>query len=305
MQEPFIKEIEELTNGKVKTTIYTGGALGAPQDQYDLVLEGTADIALISTGFYPGVFPSSLVMELPMQFQSAEVASATYWDLAKKYLIDTEYSKAKVLFVKTTGLFNILSNVEIKTLEDMKGFKTAAPSPMEAKTCGQLGLGVAAMPPPEHYNALERGLIEVSWNEWEGAYTAWKVYEVTKYRTGNIDLATHTDIIIMNWDVWNSLSPDIQQAFEEAGGFNMARECGRILDEANEEFKQKIIEYDQEVGNPPIYYLPDDERARWKEAVAPVIEGWIKDQQAAGAPAKSMLDDLHALRAKYAEQFSK
>ena len=301
MHVPFCEKIEELTNGRVKITIYAGGALGAPPDQYDLMLQGTADIGMISTGFLPGVFPLTEVIELPMQFKTAEVAGAVYWDLAEKYMMDTEYSKGKVLYVGPTGLFNCFSTKEVKTLEDLKGLKTASPSPVEAATFAALGLATASMPPPEMYTALERGLIDCTWHEWEGAYLAWKTYEITKYRTANIDMSTHTNVVFMNWDTWNSLPPDIQKVFDEVGGFEKAREYGRIMDDMDEGFKQSVIEHDQKVGNPPVYYLPEDEKARWKEAVSPIYDKWVADKEAAGLPGRAILEDLRALRDKYAK----
>ena len=298
---PFCEKVEELTKGRVKITTYPGGALGGPADQYDLVLKGTADIGLVSTGFYPGVFPMSGIIELPMQFRSAEAASATYWELTEKYLEDTDYSKGKVLYVHTTGLFNAFSTKEVKVLEDLDGLRTAAPSPVEAAIFAKLGLATTSMPPPEMYTALERGLIDLTWHEWEGAYLGWKTYELTKYRIANIDLATHDNVVIMNWDTWNSLPADIQQAFEEAGGFEKARECGRIFDEEEEGFRQAVIDHDQKVGNPPIYYLPEDERARWKAVVNPIIDEWIAEQEAAGRPGQAIFDDLQLIKEKYAK----
>ena len=206
-----------------------------------------------------------------------------------------------MLYVGPTGLFNCFSTKEVKTLEDLKGLKTASPSPVEAATFAALGLATASMPPPEMYTALERGLIDCTWHEWEGAYLAWKTYEITKYRTANIDLSTHTNLVMMNWDTWNSLPPDIQKVFDEVGGFEKAREYGRIMDEMDEGFKQKVIEHDQKVGNPPVYYLPEDEKARWKEAVSPLYDQWVEGKEAAGLPGRAVLEDLLAFRDKYAK----
>ncbi len=297
--EPFARKVEELTNGRIRITSYPGGVLGTAADQYDLVLTGTADMAMVSTGFLPGVFPLTEVIELPMQFGSSEVAGAVYWDITAKYLLDSDYRKVKVLYVNPTGLFNIFSTKEVKTLEDLKGLKTASPSPIEAKTFALLGLATASMPPPEMYIALKKGLIDLSWNEWEGGYVTWKTYEVTKYRIGNIDIATHPNVFIMNCDVWNSLPADIKHAFEEAGGFRKSRECGRIMDEVNEQALQQIVDYDQKIGNPPICYLPEDEKAKWKEAVTPQIEEWVAEKEAAGLPGRAILQDLQALVKKY------
>ena len=38
----YAKEVEELTNGQVKITLYPGGALGGPREQWDMAVGGIA-----------------------------------------------------------------------------------------------------------------------------------------------------------------------------------------------------------------------------------------------------------------------
>lgn len=57
----------------------------------------------------------------------------------------------------------------------------------------------------------------------------------------------------------------------------------------------------QKAGNPPIYYLSENEKTRWKEAVQPVIDAWVAEKEAKGIPAKAMAQDLYALMEKYSK----
>ena len=65
MLEPWAQELEKRTNGRLKLTLFTGSALGAPADHFDIAVEGAADIAIFNPGFTPGRFPLSEVIELP------------------------------------------------------------------------------------------------------------------------------------------------------------------------------------------------------------------------------------------------
>jgi len=55
--KPWADKIEKLSKGKVKFTFYTGGALGNPKVQYDIMLKGIADISFVVHDYEGGVFP--------------------------------------------------------------------------------------------------------------------------------------------------------------------------------------------------------------------------------------------------------
>ena len=137
--------------------------------------------------------------------------------------------------------------------------------------------------------------------EWEGAFV-WKFYEVTKYRTDIAQgLSVAQFVVSMNWDTWNSLPPDVQKIFEELTGPNMSKSCGETVDGVNMGLLGFIKEYDQKVGNPEIYNLPEDEFQRWKEAVVPVYDMWMADMEAKGLPGRAILEDVQHLVEKYSK----
>ena len=62
----YAKEVEQLTDGQVKITIYAGGALGGPLEQWDMAVGGIADISFFMPGYTAGRFPRSTVFDLPL-----------------------------------------------------------------------------------------------------------------------------------------------------------------------------------------------------------------------------------------------
>ena len=218
-----------------------------------------------------------------------------------KYMADTEFSKVKVLWVYPTGLFQLWTREkQVKTLADIDGLKLACTSTVLTKITEALGGVPVFMPEPDIYTSLERGMLDGRWHEWEGGWT-WKAHEVTKYRTANVDLATNTNVIIMNLDAWNSLPPDIQKILDEASGLEYSMYSGGVWDATNEEFLPIVMDYDKKAGNPPIYYLPDDERARWKEAITPVYDEWVNEMEAEGLPGKAIFEDVLAAVKKHSK----
>ena len=73
----------------------------------------------------------------------------------------------------------------------------------------------------EIYTGLERGMLDGRWQEYQGLKT-WKCGEVTKYRTENVKIFTHQNIIGMNLAKYNSLPADIKKIFDDTTGFNRA-----------------------------------------------------------------------------------
>jgi TRAP-type C4-dicarboxylate transport system substrate-binding protein len=80
---PWVEEVKKRTNGKVELTIFPGAALCKPPQQYDCARDGITDIAFGVTGWSPGRFPRTSVIELPFMMRTAATGSqmlADLWD---------------------------------------------------------------------------------------------------------------------------------------------------------------------------------------------------------------------------------
>ena len=220
--------------------------------------------------------------------------------MMEKYALDTELKDVKLLwFIPVAPGQLITTTKHVRTLEDLKGMKLAVSAGPEVTVFTALGVAPVYLPVPEVYTSLERGLADGAIDNWEKAFV-FKTYEVTKYRTA-IDIWVPEMPMLMNLDVWNRLPPDIQEVIDETTGFQFTVRCGAIFDEVDAMFRGIIAEYDREVGNPEIYDLPAEERARWVEATAPVYEEWAKDMEAKGVPGEEILDYIYSLLKQYAK----
>ena len=98
--------------------------------------------------------------------------------------------------------------------------KIAVTAPTTVTTILEYTGSVAVfMPEGEVYTSLERGLVDGRVHQWDGA-VVWKGMEVTKYRTGNVNLAVNEMLIVMNRDTWNKLPADIQNIMTGATGLH-------------------------------------------------------------------------------------
>jgi TRAP-type C4-dicarboxylate transport system substrate-binding protein len=96
----------------------------------------------------------------------------------------------------------------------------------------------------------------------------------------------------MNQGSWNKLPVDIQNIFTGASGLAWSQNHGLMFDWTEAQSRDILIAYDQKVGNPAIYYLPDTERQRWISAVQPVTDAFVTQMEAKGLPAKASLADI-------------
>jgi len=82
-----------------------------------------------------------------------------------------------------------------------------------------------------------------------------------------------------------------------------SRQLGILFDRCNNDNLLVLQAYDKEKGNPDIYYLPDEERQRWVEAVTPLHDEWAEEMEGKGLPGKAVLEDLKAWVAQYKEMW--
>jgi TRAP-type transport system periplasmic protein len=291
--QSFSEELEEATDGRVKITSYPGAALANPDEHFDAAATGSVDFALSVHGYTPGEFPLTSVMELPFMAESAVKGSENLWKLYDEFdEYDEEYAGTVPLWLYTTDpgqLFTV--DKQVKSIEDLKGMKIRSPSPETSEWLEALGATPVSMPMNENFEALERGVVDGTIAPWEAVKT-WGLDEVINYATVGNFYST-TMFVVINEDVFNSLSEKDQATLKELTGEKMATKTGEIFDqygsEAVEQAKEKGIE---------IYELSEDELSEWKEYINPTIENWINNVEEKGLPGQKVYDRAVELSGK-------
>lgn len=300
---PWGDVISKATNGRVKVTYFGGATLGAPPDHLDLVQKGTADIGWLNPAFTPGVFPLTEIRNLPFLYPTTEAANKIFWR-QQELLDEWEYKdKVKILWTFATPVMEAHSNVvQIKTLEDLKGQKFGDTEPTAGAVSEAMGAVPVIMMENELYTGLERGMLDGRWQEFHGL-TNWKTVEVTKYRTTNVRILCHQNVIAMNLESYNGLPADIRKAIDDTTGWQKSSDCGKIWADLEKEAKEQVLKMDKDRGYPTPYELPDAERERWITATQPVTDNWLKDmeEKGLGDKAKELLDKTR----EWAKEYSK
>jgi len=291
----WIQMIEEKSGGKVKITPYFSNSLTPMPEKFNSTVAGIADISEGLVYVNPGRFPMSEMLLLPeLGLETAENAGKAWWHLYKTMpAMQKEFAGVKMLFLHSSPKMMIATRKKpVRTLEDLKGLKIWATGSIPVKTAKALGFTPVALAPGEVYLALDKGVIDGCFADFE-IYTSRRFYEVTKYITTNLYMNHTPFYVIMNQNVWNSLPADVKKVFEELSGEWAVEFYGKIRDEEELAAKKKA----QEKGT-ELIMLSSEDVAKAKKLVEPVKEAVAAELEAKGLPGKKVLQELQSYAKK-------
>ena len=285
--EPWARALEQKTGGKVKVTIFPAGStFGNTAKQYDQVKAGVVDIAHGLTGIPRGRLPRTSIIDLPFLTSNADEATRALWAIYPKYLKD-EYQGLKVLALHAHNGGLIHSREKpVKEMEDLKGMRVRAPSPAIQLMLEQLGATPVGMPPTEVYENLQKGTLDGTVFPWDPV-ASFKLQEVLMH---HLDAKSYTTsfYFVMNQAKYDSLPADVKQAIDELSGNALVAKFGAWWDA----WDKPGLDAAKAKGN-TITALTPDQRAKWRQALLPVTEKYLKDLEGAGvANAREIYDEI-------------
>ena len=274
--EPWVKALEERTAGRVTVEIFpAGSAFGHVAKQMDQVRAGVVDIAHGLTGIPRGRLPRTTILDLPFLVQTADAASRALWALYPDYL-KPEYKDLRVLALHAhnAGLIHTREK-PVRTMEDMAGLRLRTPSVAIAMMLEQLGASPVGMPPTQVYENLQKGVLDGTVFAWDAVYV-FKLYEVLGY---HLDARAYTTsfFFVMNERRYRGLPDDVRAVVDELSGEPLVAQFAAGWDRWDE----PGLKASKERGD-PIISLSDEERARWREALEPVIDRYLSEVESKG-----------------------
>lgn len=263
----WAKEIERLTDGKVKITVFPGGTLTKANQCYDGVVKGISDIGMSCFAYTRGRFPVMEALDLPLGYPNGLAATRVanaYYEAFKP----SELDNVKVLYLHAHGPGLLHTQKPVNTLADLQNMKIRSTG-LSAKVVEALGAVPVAMPQGDTYESLQKGVVEGTFGPLE-VLKGWRQAEVVKYTTNCNSVGYTTAMfVVMNKAKWNALSPEIQGVFQ-ATSQKWIDVHGKRWDEGDEEGRA----YATSLGN-QILNLSDEENLRWKKKVRPIIDAYI------------------------------
>ena len=266
--QAWARQIEIRSMGTVKFKHYPASTLLKPEDTWDGVVKGVADIGNSVFAYSAGRFPVMSTLDLPLPYVSALHAATSAVAFYKK-MQPEETKSAKVLYVFAHGPGFLHTNKPIDKLEDLKGLRIRATG-MTAKLVSALGCVPVAMPQTEVYNALKKNIVDGNITVYEPLKSLNQA-SVIKYTIETPATAfTAGFYTVMNLEKWNSLPAHIKHIFEE-----VSEEAPAMMGKTWDDYDVIAKQYSLSLGN-KVIKLSDQETERWQKAVEPVRQEYAK-----------------------------
>lgn len=277
----WANEVEKVSEGRIKVTLFAGNTLSPPMQAYDNTVKGIVDISSCLLAYAPGRLPLSEVLQQPLGYkngyQASKLANAYYKQFKPK-----EFDDVKVMFLHGAAPGFIMTKKEVKSTEDIKGLRIKA-NAENAEIVKNLGAAPVTMPVSETYDALSRGVIDGTLFPIE-ALQGFKIGEVVKTVIENYGMSYMTSMyVVMNKDKWNSLTPADQAAIE------------KINDNYNEKIAKRWVELDNKAKEfamskgVTFIKVSDAEIAATAEKMKPILESYVNMAKSKGLPGNEAL----------------
>ncbi|MFQ5829848.1 MAG: TRAP transporter substrate-binding protein [Candidatus Methylomirabilia bacterium] len=286
----FSKEVERRTGGKLKITVYPGGALGFGGARILTAVGGglleasqmwgahvSGDLRLSEIIELPGLIP----YDIPLRKKIVQMV-----------LPHQEKAMARVgVFPFASGQVeprNIYSRNPIRSLADLKGVKLRAQGVVETEFTKAIGATPVTLSWEEVYPAMQQGVIDAYWVTHSATYNA-KLYEVAKY-CYEVGIGGANWYIVLSKEALDALSPDVRKVVLDLRQ-PVAEKLWDRVDPDIREFRKRLVDK----GMTFAQASPEDMETMLK--VAPKV--WDIWLQKAGPDAKQLVERIKAIVAEW------
>jgi len=288
--EPWAKEIEKMSNGKLQIEVYPSMTLGGkPTELYKQARDGVVDIVWTLAGYTPGVFPRTEVFELPTVHQGSSLATSIA--IKEKFdLIKDDYKDVKPLLVYVhAGNAIHTTQKEVKSLEDLKGLKLRTPSRTGGWLIEEFGAEPVGMPLPTLPQALSKNAVDGALVPFE-IFPAFKIHNLTKHSiVGPNDsrFGTSVFIMLMNKDKFNSMPKDLQDIVEKSLDMEMVKKAGQLW----MDFEKPGIEKQKSSKDSDVTALSEESMKEFDKAGQRVVQKWISEVKEKGIDGEKLVNE--------------
>ncbi|WP_017728997.1 TRAP transporter substrate-binding protein [Halalkalibacterium ligniniphilum] len=270
LKEVFKPMVEENSGGTLTVEIYPNSQLGAEQEFYDGVRNGTIEMGI------PGMIMQSSVEKLavgewPFLFEDYEhVKNVLNGPIGEELTADLEkIHGVKPLAWSANGFRMVSSDKPIESMEDFKGFRIRTPNiPNYIELWELMGTNVTPLAISEVFTGLEQGVIAGQENP-IATLRASGWYEVQSDVLESYHMFS-PNLYIINSNFWNGLTPEQQEVIQEASTEAAAYEF-ELIENSYEEDKA----YLEEQGL--TFTTPSDEfRQQMRDAAQPMYDSFFE-----------------------------
>lgn len=235
--QKFKEIVEEKTNGRYEIQIYPNSQIGGERDLIEGVQMGSVGISITASAPVANFCKELNVLEIPFLIRD--------YDHADKILLgdignELEEKVSNSAGVKCLGFWDngfrslVTRDKKVEHVSDIQGLKIRTMENSYHQALWKaLGADATPMAWGDAYTAVQQGALDGLENAISLLYSL-KTAEITKYLAVTEHLYS-AGIVLMNQDIWNSMSAEDQAIFEEAfseAGLYEREEARKLADDA-------------------------------------------------------------------------
>jgi TRAP-type C4-dicarboxylate transport system substrate-binding protein len=296
--DPFFRELEKRTNGRVIIEEHWNAELVNLIDAYDAMLKGSVDLAEYFPSMLAGRFPMDDIMPFtPFDTQVYRPGRVVY-ELGQQFPQMLEpYKDAKLLWREPGYSVGWCTTKKaVRDLAGSKGMKMGPVGEWSAKLIEAMGWVPTSVPPEESTTALQTGVQEGSglsmYLLWEFGWGPLMNY---------ITIPIHIDEMLvncsMNLNTWNSLPKEIQDTINDMLEPNVDLQDQAVV----KNFYDSLPKVKEEFGI-EVITLSAEEQAKMNAAIQPVQDAFVKSLEDKGLPGKEFMAKFLELNRKYSDE---
>jgi len=285
--EPWVKYVEEQSEGRLKVNAYSGAALGGLGSGYVDIEGSVYEAGFIIPGLHTDsdMFPLT-IGDIPFLLRTPDLVPEVLGPFIEKYGNDIS-EDVTYLGVTSTDAYQLFGQEPIKSVTDLKNQKVSDSVAARIELMKSLGGTPVSLANADLYESLERGITDYAVYTGVGAL-GYKFDEVTDWMT-KVDMAVSVMPFYINTAFLESLPEDLQELMLTDLGpkFNeLCTDMYTVMAEKN----IGIYEENVKANGGGVYVPTEAELAEWTAPVKDQMDAWVKEADKRGYNGQEMMD---------------
>ena len=283
----WVSEVEKRTGDKLKVQIFWLESLVKWKDALPGIQSGVADLAWVSSTYFPSEFPGYLMLDNLFNFGDDYVASilALIDTVDNEPNLKAELAKADIILLMPhiSGHAPIGTKTQLKSIKELKGKSLRTYGGVRTIFYTNLGANPIFMSFSDMYEAMNRGTVDALGDMAIVLSNAFKLYEVSKAVYSNAPPGVHgnggalASGFYMSQKKFNALPKDTQKMLLDLRREYGVRYAQTLMDD------ESAIRKEWQAKHGVKFYDPSPEDAKFiQQAGNAANEQMFKKQEADG-----------------------
>lgn len=221
--EKFAKEVDRLSDGRIKIQVYSNSTLGGDRELLESCKDGDIPFVVQNTAPQVTFMPDLAVFDVPCAFENLTECREVMDDSEFSSMIHTVYEKGgyRLLGISDQGFRVMSTNKAVHSIKDFKGQKIRTmENPFHLKFWKSIGANPTPMSFSEVYIGLQQNTIDAQENPYE-VIVSNKLYEQQDYVVETNHLP-HLITLIMNDDFYKNMPAKDRKIMRQAAAIATA-----------------------------------------------------------------------------------